>query len=155
MLNSVGTHPHSPSHVKSQEWIVPRLCAKKNTCGEMRKYICQGKLICYSYILTPAKAASIVADASSSVRFFWTVMKASRVCPTSQSSKSSIPIPHSSPAFTCPEDNLIVLTHEGREDKNDEPNNAMRTRVLQKNVILISMDNRTREQCVCATYRGC
>ena len=107
---------------------------------------------CYSYILTPAKAASIVSDASSSVRFFCTVTKASRACPTSQSSKSSIPIPHSSPAFTCPEDKLIC--HEGREDKNDEQNNAMRTRVLTEKCNMNFNGQLNQEQeCLCHLSR--
>lgn len=55
----------------------------------------------YNSIPTPSSAAVIEADASSSVRFFCTVLKASIRSPSSQSSNSPTPMPHSSPAFTC------------------------------------------------------
>lgn len=53
-----------------------------------------------SYRCIPSNAADIEADASSSVLFFCTELKASITSPSSQSSNSSIPTPHSSPAFT-------------------------------------------------------
>lgn len=58
--------------------------------------------LCNIYTWTPAplRAAVTVAEASSSVLAFFTVLNASRTSPSSQSSKSSTPIPHSSPAPT-------------------------------------------------------
>lgn len=50
---------------------------------------------------TPSTAAAIDAEASSRVLFFWYVLKASRMSPSSHSSKSSNPSPHSRPALTC------------------------------------------------------
>lgn len=55
----------------------------------------------YSATPTPSTAAAIDAEASSRVLFFSTVLKASRMSPSSQSSKPSNPSPHSRPAFTC------------------------------------------------------
>lgn len=55
----------------------------------------------YNATPTPSTAAAIDAEASSRVLLFWTVLKTSRMSPSSQSSKSSNPSPHSRPAFTC------------------------------------------------------
>jgi len=57
---------------------------------------------CQFYSWTPAllSAAVTVAEASSRVLAFFTVLKASTMSPSCHSSKSSTPIPHSSPAPT-------------------------------------------------------
>jgi hypothetical protein len=63
---------------------------------------------CQFYSWTPAslRAAVTVAEASSRVLAFFTVLNASTTSPSSHSSKSSTPIPHSSPAPTCGKENF-------------------------------------------------
>lgn len=98
-LNSVSAHPYHvhPSDVNPRDGSYLKSAQGKTHVDRW------GSTYGHCWVLSIA--AAIVAEASSSVRFFFTLLKASIRSPTAQSLKSSIPMPHSSPAFTYPEEN--------------------------------------------------
>jgi hypothetical protein len=79
----------------------PASCQNIVGCCSCLKHLSHCSITTF-YTWTPAffRAAVMVAEASSSVLAFFTVLNASMTSPSSHSSKSSTPIPHSNPAPT-------------------------------------------------------